>query len=334
MRVPCRPRTSARARSLTEAIGRAVGHLSFWRGSGDPARLPSVTLRLLVLSGRTPRRAPTPGRLCGRRPTGRRSHGSRAVSPAGSQAVSPHVHTDRQSPGHTGRQSHGTRAVNPSAGGSQFPRLTGRQSFPGTRAVSPRGSRAVRARYATHLAARHTGRFEQQSVPLGSQALCFKLGLTWPRSAARMWSRNVAGPSLNAAQRWASATAEAIPTWHGLHGFRGAGSRPARGRWYRLAARRPVEVPARGPWPLAGLEVDWQRLQALQRHLLAAIARLLSPVWAEPWSAAFAASRPLPTPPAGGLHSGYCTVTTEGQSAGRTGLGAGGIPEARSPLRD
>jgi len=168
MRFPCRPRTSARARSLTEVIGRAVGHLSFRRDSGDPAHLPSVVLRLLVLRRRAPRRAPTPGRLCGQRPTSRQSHGSRAVSPAGSQAVSPHVHTGRQSPGHTGRQSHGsqaisphvhmgrqspghtgrqshgTRAVDSTAGGSQFPRLTGRQSPPGTRAFSPRGSQAVR----------------------------------------------------------------------------------------------------------------------------------------------------------------------------------------------
>jgi hypothetical protein len=115
------------------------------------------------------------------------------------------------------------------------------------------------------------------------------------------------GRILDVLQRWASATAEAIPTWRGLRGFRGAGSRPARGRWYRLAARRPVTVPARGPRPLAELVVDWQRLRALQGPLLAALVRLLSPVWAESWSAAFAASRPLPTPPAGGLHSGYCS---------------------------
>ena len=144
-------------------------------------------------------------------------------------------------------------------------------------------------------------------MPLGSRAISFKLELTWSWSSARVLSSTVAGLSFDAPQRWASATAEAIPTWHDLHGFRGAGSRPARGEWYRLAARRPVGVPARGPWPLAGLEVYWRRLQTLQRLLFAALTRLLSPVWAEPWSAAFAASRPLPTPPAGGLHSGYCS---------------------------
>ena len=77
----------------------------------------------------------------------------------------------------------------------------------------------------------------------------------------------------------------------------------------------------------------------------------MSPVWAAPWSAAFAASRPLPTPPAGGLHSGYCTVPEwrtgrQSQSGARAvspgvahgpsvpdGERASGIPPAPRPGR-
>ena len=167
MRAPCRPRASARARSLTGAIGRAVGHLSFRRGSGDPARHSSVTLRLLVLSRRTPRLVPTPGRLGGQRPTGRLTRGSWTVSPAGSQAVSPHVHTGRQSPGHTGRQSHGHTGRQYYGRRQSVPRLTGRQSpRPGSQAVSPRGSRAVRKRDVRPLATRLTGRSNGSQCPL------------------------------------------------------------------------------------------------------------------------------------------------------------------------
>jgi len=93
----------------TEVIGRAVGHLSFRRGSGDPARLPSVVLRLLILRGRAPRSAPTPGRLGGQRPTGRQSPSLRAASPAGSQAVRVPTCTQAVRPSGTRAVSHTAR---------------------------------------------------------------------------------------------------------------------------------------------------------------------------------------------------------------------------------
>jgi len=87
-----------------------------------------------------------------------------------------------------------------------------------------------------------------------------------------------------------------------------------------LARARPASAaPARGP---CGPEVSGPRpaVQILRAMGLASVRacslgsrssadpiQILSPVWAAPWSAAFAASRPLPTPPAGGLHSGYCS---------------------------
>jgi hypothetical protein len=113
---------------LTEFIGRAVGHLSFRLGSGDPARLPSAVLRLLILRGRAPRSAPTPGRLGGQRPTGRQSHGSRAVSPAARRPSGPTCTRAVSSPG--------TRAVSHTARRPSVPRCTRTVSPPGARAVS------------------------------------------------------------------------------------------------------------------------------------------------------------------------------------------------------
>ena len=141
----------------------------------------------------------------------------------------------------------------------------------------------------------------------------------------RECARRAAGGRESALPGWATTSANAIPLRPGPTRFslrrfaahmraaasaRGPracpregcdfGSRPACCKGLRLTARDPW---AGGGWPGVASKCSW-RLAVL---LLDGSVQALSPVWAEPWCAASAASRPLPTPPAEGLRSGYCT---------------------------